>query len=157
MSLNTVQSMPINYLWYRLSKIFIKIAIVSLLFSLGEESFFDFFIPLSLLFSPYLLYIFLNYKNFSFQVNDENIEIKSGIVSKNSKTIPFHSVQNINLKTGPVQRLFGLASVRIWTSSQSQLQSSNKKIESNPDGALFLNNIDAEQLQEIMTKKNRLN
>lgn len=151
--LNTLQSMPSNYLWYRFSKIFLKIAIVSLLFSSAEGGWTDAFLAFSILLSPYLIYILLKYKYLEFQINNESIEIKSGIISKNSITIPFHSVQNVNLKSGPFQRLFDIANVRIWTSSQSQLQTGHNGIEVMSDGALVLNKIDAEQLQNMITKK----
>ena len=81
------------------------------------------------------------------------MEIKSGILSKNSITIPFHSVQNVNLKSGLFQQLFNIASVRIWTSSQSQLQNGRNGIEVMSDGALVLDRADAEQLQTMITKK----
>lgn len=152
-TLSTPQSMPTSYLCYRFSKIFLKIAIVSLLLISEKQGFMGNFIALSFLFSPYLIYIYLKYQYFVFQVNNESIEIKSGIFSKNSITIPFHSVQNINLKSSLFQQLFDIAYVRIWTSSQSQLQTGRNGIEVMSDGALVLDRIDAEQLQGMITKK----
>lgn len=152
-SLSTPQSMPSNYLWYRFSKIFLKLAIVSLLLISEKQGFMGNYIALSFLFSPYLIYIFLKYKYFEFQINDASIEIKSGILSKNSISIPFHSVQNVNYNSSLFQQLFDIAFVRIWTSSQSQLQSERNGIEIMSDGALVLNRMDAEQLQGMITRK----
>ncbi len=152
-SLNTPQSLPSKYVKYVFTWIFLNLAVISLLFSIATRSWTSAFFSLSFLAIPLLLYIFLDYKNISFQVNNESIVIKSGIIFKKSKAIPFRSVQNVKLSAGLLQRLFGLSIVEIWTSSQSQLQTRNGRIGEKPDGALVLDNKDAEQLRDMITQK----
>jgi membrane protein YdbS with pleckstrin-like domain len=60
-------------------------------------------------------YSVLRYRNWFFQVEDEYLEINHGVIRKVSAVIPFVRVQHIDTNRGPLERILGLASIRIYT------------------------------------------
>ncbi len=152
-SLNRPQPLPSKYLQYAFASMVLWLAVISLFFSFASKSWLDSFFGLFILATPLFLYIYLSFNAVSFQINNNAVAINSGIVFKKSKVIPFHSVQTVNLNTGPIQGLFGISAVEIWTASQSQSEVHSGNTEKRADGILYLETKDAEQLREIMTKK----
>lgn len=106
-----------------------------------------------------LIVLKLDYKNYSFTYDDKNIEIKQGIISKSQKTIPYNTIQNININSGWLMRKFKIQKVEIWTSSPAQIQifqsgQQGYQTEHRPDGTIYLENEDAEALKNyIMSHK----
>ncbi len=109
------------------------------------------------------LYAFLSYTMFSYIVGDQMITINSGILFRQSKTINFDKVQNIDNSRGPLQMLFGLTQVNIWTASQGQMSVStihfgtnnNQQVQMQPkpEGMLFLTQQDADELKGYVSQK----
>ena len=67
---------------------------------------------------PPILMVFYSlkrYKNWLFQVNDDYLEINHGVLRKVSAVIPYVRVQHIDTNRGPLERMLGLASVRVYT------------------------------------------
>lgn len=103
------------------------------------------------------LYIFfrLDYNNFSFIYNDNNIEIKQGVLSKSRKTIPYEAIQNIDISSGWLMRMFRIEQLKIWTSSPAQIQifqngQGGAQTQNKPDGIVYLDNEDAENLKSFL-------
>ncbi len=62
--------------------------------------------------------LFLNWlawRRFRYGVGGEEIVIESGILHRTRRVIPFDRVQDVDVERRPLQRLFGLAKVRIET------------------------------------------
>lgn len=59
----------------------------------------------------------LHWWRFTFQVGEDAIRIDSGIVSRKHRTIPYDRLQDVGVAQGPLQRLFGLAEVKLDTGS----------------------------------------
>lgn len=61
--------------------------------------------------------IFINkiYKSITFLVRDEALTINKGILIKQSQTIPFNRVQNVDIYRGPLERRFKIATIFIQT------------------------------------------
>ncbi|OHA62520.1 MAG: hypothetical protein A2556_00560 [Candidatus Vogelbacteria bacterium RIFOXYD2_FULL_44_9] len=96
------------------------------------------------------IYSWLSYYCYSFILRESTIVINWGVIFKNSHTIDFNRIQNIDLTRGPVMMLFGLSSVAIWTSSPEQLHVSQNGSVSIPDGKLYLAVEEAEWLRNHM-------
>jgi putative membrane protein len=62
----------------------------------------------------------LSWSRFSYGVGSQEIVIKSGILSRNRRSIPFDRVQDVDIERGPLHRLFGLAKVRIETGGSAK-------------------------------------
>jgi putative membrane protein len=67
--------------------------------------------------------LLLNWLRFSFRVGADTLSIDSGILSRNSRTIPFDRVADVSVEQGPLQRLFGVARVTLETGGGSVLGS----------------------------------
>jgi len=66
---------------------------------------------------PVYFIICFRLKNFSFVITDTTLDIKSGILTKHTETIPFSSIQNVVESTGVLMRLFRISKVKIWDAS----------------------------------------
>lgn len=149
-NLGEVNHLPSKVVWYQVSSIVIVIFLISLFISF--KFFWPVFITLIVIIAlPVLLMCFINYKFFSFVVENDKITTKSGMLSRNTKTIPFSRVQTVDSKQGLWMRLFNLSIVKIWTASPQQVN--NTKSNSKPDMAMVLANEDVEQLKNIILGK----
>lgn len=64
-----------------------------------------------------LLYSWVAWVRFSWRVDADDISIISGVLSRNSRTIPFDRIQDVNIEQGLVARVLGLAKVTLETGS----------------------------------------
>lgn len=64
-----------------------------------------------------MLLAYLYWLRFSYWIDEEQLVIESGIVSRNRRTIPFDRIQDISLEQKLLARLFGVSIVRIETGS----------------------------------------
>lgn len=55
------------------------------------------------------------YRNWLFEVHDDHLEIEYGVVRKVSVVVPYVRVQHIDTNRGPIERLLGLATLRVYT------------------------------------------
>lgn len=53
--------------------------------------------------------------SFTYQVGEDGIEMKSGVISRNHRTIPFDRVQDVNLEQNPIHRLLRMGKVKLET------------------------------------------
>jgi putative membrane protein len=70
-----------------------------------------------------LLGLLLHWLRFSFRVGTDALRVDSGILSRNSRTIPFDRVADVSIEQGPLQRLFRVARVTLETGGGSVLGS----------------------------------
>lgn len=57
----------------------------------------------------------LRYRSWRFEVNDEWVQARWGVVTHRTATIPRNRVQTVTSQNGPVDRILGLTSVVIHT------------------------------------------
>ncbi len=106
-------------------------------------------------------YSVLWYSMFSFVVSEKIITINSGVIFRQSRAIDFNKVQNVNNTRGPIQMMFGLTTLNIWTASQDQLSFSTvtiggvpqTRMKARPDGKLYLTQQDAEELKGYLMNR----
>ena len=54
----------------------------------------------------------------SYRITDERVELRSGVVSRNHRSLPRERIRSVDLTADPVHRLLGLAVVKIGTGAQ---------------------------------------
>ena len=62
-----------------------------------------------------VVYSHYRYRNWLFEVHDDHLELEYGVVWKVSVVVPYVRVQHIDTNRGPVERLLGLATLRVYT------------------------------------------
>lgn len=75
---------------------------------------------------------FLRWLRFDFRVGRDEIRIDSGLLSRNSRVIPFDRVTDIDIEQGPIHRLFGLARVRFETGAAAGVRQEEGLLETVP-------------------------
>ncbi|WP_417620955.1 PH domain-containing protein [Parasphingorhabdus sp.] len=82
----------------------------------------------------------LIWSRFTYQITPQEIRIKSGLLNRNNRSIPFDRIQDVSLEQKLVSRLLGLATVKLETGSGG-----------GDDGQLdALARPDAEQLRDVI-------
>lgn len=64
---------------------------------------------------PALLYATAKYATFRYRINDDELILDSGVLSRRRRVIPIARVQNIDTQQSVLQRLTGVAEVRVET------------------------------------------
>jgi len=150
-NLNISNKLPASIKWYWLAKIFLLIFIISLpIFIFWKLIFLILLIFIGL---PIFLYLLLYYNSFSFIINDNKITINSGVIIKNSKSIPFSTIQNVENVRRILHRVYGLSKVNIWTSSPEQIRAYKGSTTHKPDGSLDLTSEDGDWLKNFILGK----
>ncbi|MDQ7129304.1 MULTISPECIES: PH domain-containing protein [Mammaliicoccus] len=69
-----------------------------------------------LIIQPYYMY-----RNFRYEINDDEINIKSGIFMIRETTIPMGRIQNVDLYEGFIMRKFNLANITLSTAGGNRM------------------------------------
>ena len=157
-NLNQNLKLPKKFLTYLLTELLIifGIAVVGYIMNIvGASQFFFWIATVGLVLVIVVCLIigacaFLLYNSISFMIDDDKLTINSGVIIKQSKTIPFLNIQNISTTSGPLQRIFKISSINIWTASTGQ---TNNELAHNPDGQLWLHTADATWLKNFIADK----
>lgn len=64
------------------------------------------------------------YKTFQFELLDEGIRIREGVITKNERHIPYGRIQNLNIVRGFFQRRYGIATLMIETAGTAAVAKS---------------------------------
>jgi membrane protein YdbS with pleckstrin-like domain len=102
---------------------FIVLFIVLYLLAPEEIPSIYFFLPFLLALLFFIVFILFTKSAFkvkSFGIRQHDILYKSGLIFRTTTIIPFNRVQHVEIKTGPIDRSFGLASLKIYTAGGSQ-------------------------------------
>lgn len=159
--LNTTYKFPSKVYYYFLVKIifivvFLYLAnnFLKLIFSdIAEAIVLPLIIFLEfLIMSLALIMVLLDVKNRSFSIHRDHLVTNSGVFRKNSKSIIYNQIQNINCASSPISRIFNLSSVQIWTASPSQTHLYKKKLENEPEAAFLLKKDQAYWLRDFITE-----
>jgi membrane protein YdbS with pleckstrin-like domain len=72
-----------------------------------------------LFFVVYLVSIFIGtalmYNNFQFEINEKGVEIQMGVIHKTEVSVPYDSIENVNIERTITDRMLGIARVSIET------------------------------------------
>lgn len=153
-NINTENKLPEKLRWYYLTELALVIFLLSFVFMATGIKIWTSFFWLSIFVGlPVYLYLLVSYGAIKFVVDENKITINSGILLKRSKSIAFNKVQNIENVKGLLRQQFGLSTVKIWTSSPSQIKIRKAESENRPDGTLTLENSDADWLKNYILDK----
>lgn len=61
------------------------------------------------------VYSVYRYRNWGFKVEDDHLDVNHGVLWKISMVVPYVRVQHIDTNRGPLERVLGLASLRVYT------------------------------------------
>ena len=67
----------------------------------------------------------LMYNNFIYEINEEGLSVKTGVIHKSSVSVPFDQVQNVNIERTVLDQILGIAKVSIETAGNSNGGSAN--------------------------------
>jgi uncharacterized protein len=59
----------------------------------------------------------LRWRRWSWRLTDRAVELRSGVVTRRHVVVPHFRVQQIDVLEGPIERLLGLATLRVTTAS----------------------------------------
>jgi membrane protein YdbS with pleckstrin-like domain len=60
------------------------------------------------------------YRSISYELTDEEIRVRKGIITKTVQTVPYRTITNIEVKRGPLDRLLGIGGIHAQTAGYSQ-------------------------------------
>ncbi|MDV2687120.1 PH domain-containing protein, partial [Alkalihalophilus lindianensis] len=62
---------------------------------------------------------FLLYKSWRFDINEDFLQLKSGVLNEEHQLVPMTKIQSVSTNQGPLLRKYGLCSVSIETMGSS--------------------------------------
>jgi putative membrane protein len=69
-----------------------------------------------------VVYQFVYWQRFDYELTDDTLDIRSGVVSRRNREIPYRRIQNVDITRNVVHRLLGVAEVRIETAGGSETE-----------------------------------
>lgn len=102
-----------------------------------------------------ITYISAYVRNFLYEIQDDNIIIHHGVLTKTRATIPYSRIQNINIVNGVFDRMFKTYTVKIETAGSSSAAASAQKGRVRPEGYIpGLKNpqVIEDKINEMVTK-----
>lgn len=89
-------------------------SIATAFYLLLSESILAVMVPLSLGILGFF-YGLLRYRNWGFEVKEDHLYIEHGVVKKVYSMVPHVRIQHIDTDRGPIDRVFGLSTLRVYT------------------------------------------
>lgn len=77
---------------------------------------------LALLSIPTILFAFARYLTFRYRLTGEELVIDSGVLSRRHRVIPLARIQNIDVHESPLQRMCGVAELRVETAGAGETE-----------------------------------
>lgn len=75
---------------------------------------------LAVLAIPALIGAAVKYARYRWHLTAEELVLESGLLNRRNRVIPFARVQNVEVRQGPVQRVFGVAELRVETAGSGR-------------------------------------
>jgi membrane protein YdbS with pleckstrin-like domain len=103
-----------------------------------------------------LLAVRLDYVMRWYLVTDRSLRIREGLRTVRERTMTFANIQNLSIRQGPVQRLLGIADLRVCTAGGGGGQDTNSGSEDSTDGdkslhvAVFRGIDNAEEIRDLI-------
>jgi len=99
-------------------------AIISLVYLLSNELHLEIYIGILLLIGVVTITVLvltaLGFKHKAYALRDQDILYKSGLIWRDTTIVPFNRIQHVEIGEGPIERMFGLASLRVFTAGGSK-------------------------------------
>lgn len=92
----------------------------------------------------------LDYDKRWYMLTDRSLRIREGIFSVREATVSFANIQNISISQGPIQRLLGIADLRVDTAGGGNSQPSHRP---SRHRFLFRGVNNANQIRELMQER----
>lgn len=92
-----------------------------------------------------LVYQFVYVRRFTYDLTPDTFDIESGVLSRRTREIPYGRVQNVDVRRDPIQRILGLAEVRIETAGGGETEASLR----------FVSPGEADRLQTVVGRRKR--
>ena len=70
----------------------------------------------------HVIALFIWRKNYAFDFGPDNLYYKVGVISLSEKHMPYSSIQDVTIRQGILDRIFGLADVRVENAAQQMIQ-----------------------------------
>ena len=68
---------------------------------------------------PALVIVPFYYRSLQYEIHDDEVIVRAGVITKSVKHVPFRTVTNLKVKRGPLDRLFGIGTLNIQTAGMS--------------------------------------
>lgn len=105
------------------------------------------------------LMVRLDYRYRWYMITDASLRIREGLLSVRERTMTFANIQNLSLKQGPVQRLFGISDLQVRTAgggSESAGESKNEMAEAMNMHIGYFRGVDnAEEIRDLILGRMR--
>lgn len=88
---------------------------------------------------------FISWQYFRYGISDRQIQIRSGFINKQERSVSFERIQAVDIEEAPLDRLFGVVRVRIETAAGGDSAQSDVRIEA-------LKRDDAEALRTFLIR-----
>ena len=69
-------------------------------------------------------------RRFAYELTADTFDLQSGVVSRTNREIPYGRVQNVDVSRNPVQRVLGIAEVRIETAGGGETEAHLRYVDS---------------------------
>ena len=96
----------------------------------------------------------LDFEKRWYLVTDRSLRVREGVLKIREMTITFANIQNISISQGPIQRLLGIADLRVDTAGGGA-QTSEKEGKENLHGARFRGVNNGEEIRELINTRLR--
>ena len=96
----------------------------------------------------------LDFEKRWYLVTNRSLRLREGVVQLREMTITFANIQNISISQGPIQRLLGIADLRVDTAGGGA-QQKEKGGEENIHGVRFRGVNNADEIRELINKRLR--
>jgi membrane protein YdbS with pleckstrin-like domain len=73
---------------------------------------------------PVAILLPLYYRSIEYEMGEEELVVRRGIITKSETTVPYRTVTNIDIKRGPLDRLLGIGGLHIHTAGYSGQENS---------------------------------
>ncbi|MDQ3198139.1 MAG: PH domain-containing protein [Verrucomicrobiota bacterium] len=121
---------------------------------IGIPQFIILFFLVGRLFSGLL--VRLDFEKRWYLVTDRSLRLREGILNVREMTITFANIQNISISQGPIQRLLGIADLRVDTAGGSSPSRKEHKGKSESLHTAFFRGVDnANAIRELIQKRLR--
>lgn len=101
-----------------------------------------------------LAVIRLDFEKRWYLVTDRSLRVREGVLKIREMTITFANIQNISISQGPIQRLLGIADLRVDTAGGGAPKS-KKEGQENLHGAKFRGVNNGEEIRELINTRLR--
>lgn len=97
----------------------------------------------------------LDFEKRWYLVTDRSLRIREGVLKIREMTITFANIQNISISQGPLQRILGIADLRVDTAGGGGTQKAKQEGPENLHGAKFRGVSNGDEIRELINTRLR--